>query len=117
MFAVLLPAIRGPLCTAGAHEGRHGSDSRAVAAHEHGDAGAAATRGAPAGAPTPALARLSPPHRDCHSLMACGITLLAVHWRDAPEAPAPPVGRPVVPIVRVGHGEPCLGPALPPPRA
>lgn len=107
LVAMALPAARGPLCTAGGHEASHAST------HDDADA-AGVLEGASNGG---AAIDDSSNDAGCHRLMACGVTLVAVEWAEAPTSAAPaPTAAPARTAGVAAEG-PSLRPTPPPPRA
>lgn len=131
--ALVVPSVRGLLCSAGGHEASHAAGAVAAVsashtadpvsaapptAHAHGSAAgptaATADRLPP---PRAALDRASTDDAGCHALMSCGVTLVAAEWADSPRSSRLPVaGAPERPR-NLLLDRPGLGPALPPPRA
>ena len=122
LVAMALPAARGPLCSAGGHGASHAGTHDDV--HAAGVPEGASTGGAH---PDPgsvtatfggaALDVSSSNDAGCHRLMACGVTLVAVEWAEAPTSSArAPTAAPVRTTGVAAEG-PSLRPPPPPPRA
>jgi len=126
LSAIVLPGARGPLCTAGGHDAGHAADLPTRHAHEPAathvhDAAATEVRSPAAAHDGPsggaALSVASTSSAGCHALMACGATLVATEWTEAPTSPHPPLAASPARAGSLFREGPSPRPVLPPPRA